>query len=458
MTNTELQQLIEGLAEKLGVPGVAVGVYHGGRETYATCGVTNIDNPVPVDENTLFVLGSVSKSYAATAIMRLVEDGRIELDAPVRRYVPELRLADERVAAGLTVMHLLNHTGGLAVRVVVDSGEGDDNLARYVEHLPELDLIGEPGGRASYSQAGYNLLARVVEKVTGQTYEQAVATLLFEPLGLEHSAYLAHEVMTRRFAMGHNVDADGTLSVARAWKNSRADNGGGGLASSVSDQLRWARFHLGDGRTANGERLLSTAALHGMRRPTVELRGSNLADAFGICWFLEDIAGAATFGHGGSGNGQFAELLMVPEHDFAVIVLSNSGPDNGLLLNQSVVRWALEHYLGLVEPDPEPLPFDAARAAEIVGDYAVNDMTVTIAVDGARLTMAAGINADVRAASPVELPPDLPAAAMGLLPGAGDEFIVTEGGLKGSRGYFTRDDNDRIIGADLAGRLFLRVQ
>ena len=217
MSQEALRDFVEATATRFGIPGVAVGVWADGQEIYACHGVTSIDNPLPVDRDTLFVLGSVTKTYTATALMRLVAEGRVELDAPVRRYVPELRLADEQAAAEVTVLNLLNHTAGLDWRIIVDTGEGDDALAREVAKLAELKLIAPPGTRASYSQAGYNLAGRIVEKVTGLTYERAVASLLFEPLGLSHSFFARDDVMTRRFAVGHNRGEDGTLSIARPW-------------------------------------------------------------------------------------------------------------------------------------------------------------------------------------------------------------------------------------------------
>jgi CubicO group peptidase (beta-lactamase class C family) len=147
------------------IPGVAVGVWADGQEAYACHGVTSVDNPLPVDPDTVFLLGSVSKTYTATTLLRLVADGRVELDAPVRRYVPELRLKDERTAAQVTVLQLLNHTPGLDWGLIVDTGEGDDALAGYAAKMAELELIAPPGTRASYSQAGYNLAGRLIEKI-----------------------------------------------------------------------------------------------------------------------------------------------------------------------------------------------------------------------------------------------------------------------------------------------------
>ena len=457
MSQDTLSEFVEATATEFAIPGVAVGVWADGREAYACHGVTSIDNPLPVDPDTLFLLGSLTKTYTATTLMRLAADGRVELDAPVRRYVPELRLKNEHAAAQITVLQLLNHTAGLDFGFIDDFGEGDDALAGYVARMAELELIAPPGERASYSQAGYNLVGRLIEKVTGLTFERAVASLVLEPLGLQHSFFARDDVMTRRFVVGHNRDQDGTLSIARLWRRSRGDNPGGGLASSVADQLGWARFHLGDGRAQGGERLLPAKLLGRMQQPTAALRASTLGDAIGIGWFLRDLDGVGTVGHGGSANGQFAELLTVPERDFAVVALSNAGPDDGLAFNQVVVRRALQTYLGVIDRDPEPLPYDRARAREVVGSYENEVMTLTIGTDGAGLTLMGGIKPEIRAAADKELPPDLPPAAMGLLPGDTDEYIITEGGMKGLRGYFTRDHSGAVVGVDLAGRLFNRV-
>jgi CubicO group peptidase (beta-lactamase class C family) len=356
MSQDTLSEFVEATATELAIPGVAVAVWADGRESYACHGVTSVDNPLPVDPDTLFLLGSLTKTYTATTLLRLAADGRVELEAPVRRYVPELRLKDEHAAAQITVLQLLNHTAGLDFGFIDDFGEGDDALAGYVARMAELELIAPPGERASYSQAGYNLVGRLIEKVTGLTFERAVASLVLEPLGLQHSFFARDDIMTRRFVVGHNRDQDGTLSIARLWRRSRGDNPGGGLASSVADQLGWARFQLGDGRAQGGGRVLPAELLGRMQQPTAALRASTLGDAIGIGWFLREVDGVGTVGHGGSANGQFAELLTVPERGFAVVALSNAGPDDGLAFNQLVVRRALQTYLGVIDRDPRAAP------------------------------------------------------------------------------------------------------
>ncbi len=457
MSQVTLSDFVEKTARQFKIPGAAVGVWAEGKESYACHGVTSVDNPLPVNQDTLYLLGSVTKTFTATALMCLVARGQVELQAPVRRYVPELRLADEQAAAEVTVLNLLNHTAGLDWRLNVDTGEGDDALAREVAQLPQSKQIAPPGTRASYSQAGYNLAGRIVEKVTGLSYERAVASLVLEPLGLAHSFFARDDIMTRRFAVGHNRSEDGKLSMARPWSYWRSDNPGGGLASSVADQLRWARFHLGDGCAESGVRVLPAEALHRMQAPTVALRGSTLGDAIGIGWFLRAVAGARTVGHAGSANGQFAELLLVPERSFAVVSLSNAGPE-GIPFNQAVVRWPLQTCLGVTDRDPEPLAYDEARARTVVGNYANDYMTLTIGTAGAGLRLDVRIKPEIRAAAKIEPPPDHAPADIGLLPGNTDEYIVTSGGLKGQRGFFTRDESGAIVGVDLAGRLLKRVQ
>src|SRR4029077_14072850 len=177
MPDEALAGFVAETAKRLGVTGAAVGVRADGREDFGCHGVTSVENPLPVDQDTLFLLASVTKTFTATAVMRLVADGKVALDAPVRRYVPELVLADERAADEITVLNLLNLTSGLDWGIIGDFGEGDDALSRYVSELAGLALIAPPGTRASYSQAGFNLAGRIVEKVTGLTYEKAVASL-----------------------------------------------------------------------------------------------------------------------------------------------------------------------------------------------------------------------------------------------------------------------------------------
>jgi CubicO group peptidase (beta-lactamase class C family) len=388
--------------------------------------------------------------------MCLVASGQVSLEAPVTRYLPDLRLADAPPAPPVSVLNLLNHTSGLDWGLIADTGEGDDALAMYVGRLAELDRLAPPGARASYSQAGYNLAGRIIEAVTGLAYEQAVASLVLEPVGLAHTLFARDDIMTRRFCVGHNLGRDGWLSVARLWRRSRGDNPGGGLASSVADQLRWARFHLGDGRAEDGTHVLPAELMTRMRTPTAPLRASTLGDALGVGWFLRDVGHVRTAGHGGTANGQFAEILIVPGHSFGVVALANAGPD-GISFNREVVRWALDTYLGVTWREPEPVPYDPVCAGEVLGSYESDVMTLTIGADGGRLRLTAVMKPEIRAAADTELPPDHAPFDLGLLPGDADEYVITGGALNGQRGFFTRAGDGSVAGVDIGGRLYRRA-
>src|SRR5438132_1408198 len=138
MSQLMLSDFVETTSKKFKIPGVAVGVWADGKEGYACHGVTSVDNPLPIDQDTLFLVASVTKTFTATTLMRLVAEAKVELNALVRRYVPELQLKDQQAADKVTVLNLLNHTSGLDWRVNTDTGEGNDALERSVAKMAEM--------------------------------------------------------------------------------------------------------------------------------------------------------------------------------------------------------------------------------------------------------------------------------------------------------------------------------
>lgn len=455
----ELEGWVRQRAQELDVPGLAVGVLHEGQETYVVHGVTSVENPLPVDEHTLFQFGSTGKTFTATALMRLVEQGRVDLDAPVRTYVPELRLKDQDTARRVTVLHLLNHTAGWEGDLFEPTGEGDDALARYVERMAKLEQVTPLGEAASYNNASLSLAGRVLEKVTGQSFEQAMKELVFEPLGLERCFYFPTDIMTRRFATGHTRHPDGTIVVARPWALPRGVNPAGGISSDIHDQLVWARFHLGDGRARNGQRVLSEELLRRMQQPTVATPAGALGDAIGISWMLRDVDGVRVVGHGGDTNGQHSLFKTVPERGFAVACLTNCGP-NGNRFNDDLWRWALEAYLGVIDREPEPVALSPEQLAPYAGTYETIAATCEVRVDGGGLVLETRIKPEVLAQiseQGEEEPPEQPPYPVGLLASDGDQYIITGGLAKGMRGYFARDDAGRVVAVHVGGRLATRV-
>ncbi|MGH9291776.1 MAG: serine hydrolase domain-containing protein [Acidimicrobiales bacterium] len=455
---TPLQQKVQDLASEHGVPGVAVGVLHEGKEDYAFHGVTSVENPLEVDEKTLFQFGSTGKTYTATAILRLVEQGRVSLDAPVRTYVPELRLKDEEVAATVTVLHLLNHTAGWEGDLLDDTGSGDDALARYVELMAGLTQTSPPGKIVSYNNASLSLAGRVIEKVTGEVFETAMRQLVLDPLRLDHTFFFPNEIMTRRFAVGHTRHEDGRTTVLRPWKMARSADPAGGMSANAGDQIAWARFHLGDGRAPDGTTLLTASALRKMQERTASMAGSALGDAVGITWMLREVEGVKMVSHGGTTIGQHSEFVMAPERGFAFISMTNCGP-NGPELNHLLHAWVLSEYLGIVEREPEQLSLPAEQLAEYAGRYETVAAVCDLYPEGGHLVARVEIRPEVakklyESGEEVEEQPPIPLA---LLEGPDDRFVVPDGPAKGMKGYFTRDREGRIEGVHLGGRLATRV-
>jgi CubicO group peptidase (beta-lactamase class C family) len=190
--------------EETGVPGVALGVLADGKLETAGLGVTSVEHPLEVRPDTLFQIGSITKTFTGTAAMRLVEHGELDLDEPVRTYLPQLRLADEDAAARATMRHLLTHTAGWVGDYFDDLGPGEDALARMVESMAELPQVTPLGELWSYNNSGFYLAGCVLEVLREQPFETLVRELVLDPLGLERTFLFPDEVMTHRFVVGQS--------------------------------------------------------------------------------------------------------------------------------------------------------------------------------------------------------------------------------------------------------------
>lgn len=447
----ELKKVVKKGAKKHHVPGVAVAVYSKGKEDYVYHGVTSVENPLPVDRNTLFQIGSTGKTYTATAMMRLVEQGRVSLDDPVRKHVPELRLRDPEVAEKVTVLQILNHTAGWNGDFFEDTGWGEDALKAYVRKMRGLKQLFPPGSpRGSYNNASLALAGRLIEKVTGKSFEKAVKELVLDPIGLEHSFYDTAEIMTHRFAVGHYNEKGKDPEVVRPWRMSWNVNPMGGLSSTAEDQLRWARFHLGDGTGKDGKRVLKKRSLDLMKKPTAKLPVA-LGDNVGISWLMKNVGGVQLVGHGGTTIGQLSAFQMVPERDFAVTVLTNSM--NGGYLHRDIVKWTLEHYLGVTEPEAEGLDLPAEELAAYAGTYETDGGWIDITVVKDHLEVRSRPNERTLKQMEAMGRPykdDQPPTEIKLMPD--DMWVVISGAAKGSKGEFVMR-NGSVEAINLGGRL-----
>lgn len=170
------------------VPGAAIAVLAGGEVIDHAAGLLNTGTGVESTVDSVFQIGSITKLWTTTLAMQLVDEGRLELDRPVRDYLPEFALADQAAAARITVRQLTCHTAGFEGDIFTDTGTGDDCVAKLVATLSEVPQLFAPGEMFSYNNAGYCVLGRVIEVLRGKSYDECVRDHLFVPLGLTHAA------------------------------------------------------------------------------------------------------------------------------------------------------------------------------------------------------------------------------------------------------------------------------
>ncbi|MEU4561535.1 serine hydrolase domain-containing protein [Actinoplanes sp. NPDC023936] len=389
----ELEDKIREAMELYAVPGVAFGLRYRGREYVRGFGVTSLTDPSPVDgDTTVFRVASTTKTFTGTAAMRLVERGRLGLDRRVRDYLPGFRTSDPAASARVTVRHMLNHSAGWLGDYFLDTGSDDAALARYVDEMHRVPQLTPPGALFSYNNAALSVGGRLIEVATGSTYEQAVQELLLDPLGLRRSGFDITRIPGARMAVPHVFDEAGNIvAQPERWALPRSLHPAGGLISSARDQLRWARFHLGD-----GGRLLSRRSLHAMRSNPgpggtlfVEL------DGVGVTWMLRPTAeGPTVVQHGGDWDGQHSGFLMVPERDFALTVLTNSDTGPVLLDDLFVGDWALSRFAGVhnlpavVRPVADLSAYEGQYTLQQIGfDGELVSLVLEIVADAGQLSV-----------------------------------------------------------------------
>lgn len=439
---------LEVARSKYGVPGVGVGILLDGEEFTAGLGVTNINHPLLVDADTLFQIGSTTKTFTATLAMMLAEEGKLDLDEPIRTYLPDLKLADDDATSRVTLRHLFTHHAGWVGDFFEDTGRGDDCLRKYVEKMDTLRQENPLDTVFAYNNAGFNLAGLIIAEVTGGVYEDVLMKRLVEPLGMATTRIFPEDAIVHRTVSGHNTPVDGKPSVAEPWALPRAAFPAGGLLSTANDQLKYARFHMGDGTTQDGKRLLTEESVKAMQ--VTQRKAFSLTQEVGISWLIRNPApGIRQVGHGGATNGQFSAFDMVPDRGFAVALTTNGS--RGRAYNGVMVRRALEIFLDAKYPKPEVRKLDDGALAEFEGNYSslLAKGTITMQDGGLLLqTESAALNEDR------DPPPPTPPGPFVFV--GNDEILALEGTFEGSKGQFARDENGKIKWLHLGGRIYHR--
>jgi CubicO group peptidase (beta-lactamase class C family) len=373
-----LSERFAGLLAAHRIPGAAIAVAVGDDVIEHAAGVLSTATGVDVTTDSLFQIGSITKLWTADLVMQLAEEGRLELGAPVRRYLPGFRVADE---AAITVRQLLTHTSGFAGDIFTDTGLNDDAIERYVDGLDDAEQVFPPGEMFSYNNAGYVVLGRIVEVLRGKPFAACLQEGLIEPLGLTHTALGAERAILFRAAVGH---IDGR--PAPVWNLPPAHAPAGSLlAMAPRELLAFARMHLRCGTGPQGSPVISAQTTVAVLEPQVRLpRLALLGDAWGLGWELEHWPTGTVIGHTGNTLGQSAALRIVPAAGLSIALLMNGGEVTAAY--REIFGFLLRELAGVQVPplDVPPegrIPVDPARYA---GEYSspAKDLVVSADDDG----------------------------------------------------------------------------
>lgn len=322
-----LEKVLEEIIARWGIPGMGIGIVEEGEIIYTRgFGVQNLETQVPVTPNSIFCVASVSKCFVATAVMQLVEQGKIELDAPIVQYLPYFKLGDERYRQ-ITIRQVLSHTSGMPdmdeeeYDELVYHPEYDDGAAeRYVRGLSALKMIAAPGERFWYSNIAYNVLGDMIAKVSGQSFESFMKENVLLPAGMPDSTFFFPEVQRSRLAVPHLRTPE--MVVNPVYPYHRADAPASFLHTTVVDMCHWSIASLNRG-TIHGKQILSPTSYDLMWNPVAPRGYPPFYEDSGLGWTLGHFEGVQTVSHGGMGFGWTDFLILLPEKQRAAIILCN---------------------------------------------------------------------------------------------------------------------------------------
>ncbi len=319
-----IDQWVEDRMTEARIPGAAIAVAKDGVIVHARGFGEADDARRAVSPQTPFFVMSITKSFTATLVLQLVEEGRIDLDTPVVQHLLWFEVASPG-SADITIRQLLSHTSGLPTLL---PGEYDrilaaptaDDLEQEVRRLADMTLSAPPGTRFQYSNVGYSTLALLIETIEGQPYEDVLEERLFVPLGMQHSHARKAEAEADGLAAGHRSWFG--RPVAYDWDYSRIGLGAGFTFASAADLAKFGALHVGGGEVA-GVRLLTPESVAAMQRREVEIASPYGNRHYGLGWFVSEHHDSTMVHHSGVGPNYRSDLVLLPDHGWTIAVLVN---------------------------------------------------------------------------------------------------------------------------------------
>lgn len=375
----DFQSRVARARDEAGIPGLAFAASLNGSTMSAASGVLNVETGVEARPDSLFQIGSITKSLTATLVMQAADAGLLDIDAAVSQTL-RLPIGRGEHCGRFTARQLLSHTSGLDGDLFLDSGRDDDALARYMVLCEQLEFLSPPGRHYNYCNAGYSILGRLLEIVRGKTYDQVLRDHLFAPLDARRSTSFAEEAVLRRTAVGHVTGEDGKPALAPLTLLPRALGPAGLTVYSTAEELvRFGNAHIA------GETLLSRKSVESMRTPQVDLADGT---SWGLGWKLINRGLSRFIGHEGGTVGQVASLCLAPERGLVVAMCTNGGRP-GVAWEQ-VAKPLFREVCGEIPevllPEPASEPIDLSSFEGVYDNLGVS---MQIAADADRLRVVA---------------------------------------------------------------------
>lgn len=321
--NTGLDSISLLIKESYEIPGLAIGIVLNQQIYYANAlGLQDLESKTPLTTSSLFHMASVSKPFVATAIMQLVEAGKMNLEDKLIDHLPYFKMKDKAFRE-ITILQILNHSSGIpdVEDYEWDKPQYDDQAAeRYAKSFGETSLDFSPGEEFSYSNASFDILAALIAEVSGLTFEEYMTKNIFRPAGMVNSTFSKPDVPEKLATRPHSMGDDLQMEVLETYPYNRIHAPSSTLHSNIEDMTKWAMLYLNKGKI-NGKRIFSEQSYTSLTSPTLEI---NKTRAIGLSWFTQELKGERIYYHSGGDEGYRTFFAFFPESKAAIILLGNN--------------------------------------------------------------------------------------------------------------------------------------
>jgi len=354
---SKVDEVFEKTLETFNVPGIAVGIVHNDEVVLAKgYGIANINTGEKVNSSTNFGIASNSKAFTTTAIALLIDQGKINWDDRVKKYIPEFKMYDDYVTENFTIRDLVVHRSGLGLGagdLMVWPDGHDFTPDDIIQNIQYLKPVSDFRTKYDYDNLLYIIAGVVIERVSGKYWTDFIEENFIQPLNMNRTAASWNTLKDRSNVIVPHVPIDGELKVVDRYTNSIFD-AAAGLYSNVDDLIHWVKFQLNYGKTEDGRQLVSEEQMRQLSTPqtlqpnrTTEPYNT-LFRAYGLGFQLQDMNGKLEVSHTGGLEGIVTQIIMYPQLDLGIIVLTNQQSGAAFMSISNTIK---DFYLGLPEKD-----------------------------------------------------------------------------------------------------------